>query len=153
MCEWLSDVHQLAEALPDLDINGSEFYPCLNAQEMPIQPLLAANSGRWVQYARNISKTLKGKGVVMPLVIDPDGKVINGIGRLQMMAESNAPTVKAVKISHAQAALADAMLNLLSMDFDIHNRYPDLLRYNSFRRSRRTRDELEDVLKVSRGQI
>jgi hypothetical protein len=34
------------------------------------------------------------------------------------------------------------MLNLLSMDFDIHNRYRDLLRYNSFRRARRVRFEL-----------
>ena len=137
-----SRVHELAEALPDLNIHNPEFYPCLNAEELPVQPLLSVNTGRWVQYARNISKTLKGKGVVMPLVIDPDGKVINGIGRLQMLAENNAPTVKAVRISHAQAALADAMLNLLSMDFDIHNRYSDLLRYNSFRRSRRTRNEL-----------
>ena len=137
-----SDVHQLAEALPDLDINSSKFYPCLNAQEMPIQPLLAANSGRWVQYARNISKTLRGKGVIMPVVIDPDGKVINGIGRLQMLAESGEKTVKVVQISQAQAQLADAMLNLLSMDFNIHHRYDDLLRYNSFRRSRRTRNEL-----------
>ena len=137
-----SDVHQLAEALPDLDINSSKFYPCLNAQEMPIQPLLAANSGRWVQYARNISKTLRGKGVIMPVVIDPDGKVINGIGRLQMLAESGEKTVKVVQISQAQAQLADAMLNLLSMDFNIHHRYDDLLRYNSFLRSHRTRNEL-----------
>ncbi|MDX2244564.1 MAG: ParB N-terminal domain-containing protein [Leptolyngbyaceae cyanobacterium bins.302] len=137
-----SNVHQLAESLPDLDIHSPQFYPCLNAQEVPIQPLLTANSRRWVQYARNISKTLRGKGVVMPVVIDPDGKVVNGIGRLQMLAESGEKTVQVVRISHAQAQLADAMLNLLSMDFDIHRRYDDLLRYNSFRRSRRTRHEL-----------
>ncbi|MDX2231337.1 MAG: ParB N-terminal domain-containing protein [Leptolyngbyaceae cyanobacterium bins.349] len=137
-----SNVHQIAETLPDLDINSPEFYPCLNVQTMPIQPLLLANSGRWVPYARNISKTLRGKGVIMPVVIDPDGKVVNGIGRLQMLAESGEKTVQVVQISHAQAQLADAMLNLLSMDFDIHRRYDDLLRYNSFRRSRRTRNEL-----------
>lgn len=137
-----SNVHQLAETLPDLNINSSKFYPCLNVQTMPIQPLLLANSGRWVPYARNISKTLRGKGVVMPVVIDPDGKVVNGIGRLQMLAESSEKTVQVVQVGHAQAQLANIMLNLLSMDFNIHRRYDDLLRYNSFRRSRRTRNEL-----------
>ena len=137
-----SNVHELAAALPDLDLYSPEFYPCLTAEDLPIKPLLSANAGRWVQYARNISKTLKNKGVVMPIVIDPDGKVVNGIGRLQMLAESKASTVKAVVISHAQVALADAMLNLLSMDFDIHNRYADLLRYNSFRRILSTRYNL-----------
>ena len=38
--------------------------------------------------------------------------------------------------------MAQAMLNFLSMDFDIHTRYADLLRYNSFRRVRRVRAEL-----------
>ena len=137
-----SNVHQIADTLPDLDIHSPEFYLCLRAQTVPIAPLLAANAGRWVLYARNISKTLRGKGVVMPVVIDPDGRVINGIGRLQMLAESGEKTVRVVQVSHAQAQLADTMLNLLSMDFDIHRRYDDLLRYNSFRRSRRTRDEL-----------
>jgi hypothetical protein len=137
-----SQVHQLAEALPDLDVESEAFYPCLKARTVSIQPLLEANTGRWVHYARNISKTLRGKGVVMPVVIDPDGKVVNGIGRLQMLAESSEKTVQVVQVSHDQAQLADAMLNLLSMDFDIHRRYDDLLRYNSFRRSRRTRNEL-----------
>jgi len=47
-----------------------------------------------------------------------------------------------VTVSEAEAAFADAMLNLLSMDFDIHNRYADLLRYNSFRRAWRPRKNL-----------
>ena len=64
-----SEIHELVEALPDLDIHSPEFYPCLTVEELLIQPLLSANTGRWVQYARNISKTLKGKGVVMPLVV------------------------------------------------------------------------------------
>src|SRR6056297_91341 len=34
------------------------------------------------------------------------------------------------------------MMNLLSMDFDVESRYDDLLRYNSFRRARRVREEL-----------
>lgn len=134
-----SNVYELAAKLPDLDINSADFYPCMQAREMPIRPLLEANRGRWVDYARNISKTLKDRGVIMPIVVTPDLKVVNGIGRLQMLAELKAQTVSVVTITYDQAALADAMLNLLSMDFDIHTRYADTLRFNSFRRARTTR--------------
>lgn len=134
-----SNVYELAAKLPDLEINTPAFYPCMNARPLPIRPLLEANRGKWVDYARNISKTLRDRGVVMPIVCTPDLVVVNGIGRLQMLAELHAETVSVVTISHDQAALADAMLNLLSMDFDIHTRYADTLRFNSFRRARTTR--------------
>ena len=78
----------------------------------------------------------------MPIVCTPDGKVINGIGRLEMLAELKADTCDVVYISEEEAKFADAMMNLLTMDFNIHERYEDLLRYNSFRRARRVREEL-----------
>lgn len=109
---------------------------------MPLAPLLKANSGRWITYAASISKTLYLKGVVMPVVATKDLKVVNGIGRLQMLAENKKPSIAVVFVTEAEARLADAMLNLLSMDFDIHNRYRDLLRYNSFRRLRGVRKQL-----------
>ena len=78
----------------------------------------------------------------MPIVCTPDGKVINGIGRLEMLAELKVDTCDVVYISEDEAKFADAMMNLLTMEFDIHTRYADLLRYNSFRRARRVREEL-----------
>ena len=59
-----------------------------------------------------------------------------------MLAELKADTCEVVYISEDEAKLADAMMNLLTMDFNIHERYEDLLRYNSFRRARRVREEL-----------
>ncbi len=135
-------VYEVAAKLPDKTPDTPEFYPCLQVRRVPIKPLLRANSGRWVRYAAAISKTLIHKGILMPIVIRPSGLVVNGIGRLETLAELKRATVPVIKISDAEADLAEAMLNLLSMDFSIHERYADLLRYNSFRRARRARSYL-----------
>lgn len=136
------DLEALATAVPDKEPGTPEFYPCMQAQVQPLAPFLKANKGCWITYATSISKTLYLKGVLMPVVATKDFKVVNGIGRLQLLAEQKKPHVHVVFVTKEEAALAGAMLNLLSMDFDIHNRYRDLLRYNSFRRLRRVRKEL-----------
>ena len=78
----------------------------------------------------------------MPLVCREDLTVINGIGRLEMLAEKGAAFAPVVFVTDQEAEFARAMMNLLSMDFDIHTRYADMLRFNSFRRARRVRREL-----------
>ena len=89
------DLDSLADAIPDKTPDTPEFYPCMKAQDMPLAPLLKANSGRWITYAASISKTLYLKGVVMPVVATKDLKVVNGIGRLQMLAENKKPSIRA----------------------------------------------------------
>ena len=131
-----SNVLELARSLPDKVLNSQSFYPCLQAKTTPLEPLLKTNTGRWVQYAANISGVMRRKGIVMPLVATPDLRVVNGIGRLEALAEAGEKTAQVVIISEAEAALADAMLNMLSMDFDLKNRFADYLRHNSFRRAR-----------------
>lgn len=131
----LADVRRLARDLPDVVPDSPEFFACLPLVRVPIRPLLKANVGRWVQYARNVSRTLQFRGIVMPIVLDPAGRVVNGIGRLQVAAEQKETTVTAVRISAAAGEFARAVLNYLSMDFNIEERYADVLRYNSFRRA------------------
>ena len=131
-----SDIFKIAEQLPDLKPDTPEFYPCLHTQMMDIKPLLQANRGQWVQYASNMASVMRGKGIIMPLVITPSYKVVNGIGRLQYWAENEAKQVEVIVVSELQAQFAHAMLNWLSMDFDIKARYGDYLRHNSFRRAR-----------------
>lgn len=133
-------VHDLAAALPDKDVGS--MYPCLRTEQVAVDALTKANSGRWVTYARNAARLLASKGIHMPVVATRDLKVVNGIGRVQFAAESGIAKLPVVFITDAEAQFSDAMLNLLSMDFDIHTRYRDLLRYNSFRRVRRARAEL-----------
>lgn len=130
--------HDLAKDVPD----KIDHYPCLEGKMESIAPYLRANEGRWIEYSRNVAGSLYGHGILMPIVVDPDGKVINGIGRLQLLAEKRIETALFVHVSHEEASLASACLNLLSMDFNIEKFYADLLRYNSFRRSRRVRNEL-----------
>lgn len=134
-----SSILEMADSLPDLEPDTEAFYPCLQHRDVPIDPLLKANSGRWINYARNIASTLDRRGIRMPIVVGPVWDVINGIGRLQLAAERRRTTVRVVDVPEEKARFARAMLNLLSMDFDLATRYEDLLRYNSFRRARRTR--------------
>ena len=64
------DLDSLADAIPDKTPDTPEFYPCMKAQDMPLAPLLKANTGRWITYAASISKTLYLNGVVMPVVAE-----------------------------------------------------------------------------------
>lgn len=136
------DVARFAADLPDLLPNSSAFFPCLAAKVEPLAPLLAANAGRWVDYARNMARAMRRLDVRMPVVAGPTGVVVNGIGRLQDAAEQGQTEIEVVRVDAGQETFARAMLNLLSMEFDLHRRYADLLRYNSFRRPIRVRDGL-----------
>jgi hypothetical protein len=133
------DVRKLAAALPDHPISS---FPCMHANRVEIGPLVKANAGRWIPYAYTVAKSLAAQGITMPLIVGPDDVVINGIGRLQMLAERKEETAEAIYLRAEQAEFARLMLNFLSMDFDLKAKYADLLRYGSFRRLRRQRTEL-----------
>lgn len=135
-----ADVFGLAEGIEDKGKQG--MYPCLKAVTRKTLDLAAANNGRWVQYAKNTARVLAGHGVTMPIVCTADNRVVNGIGRLEYAAEKGIDTVQVVYITEAERDFTYAMLNYLTMDFNIHERYEDLLRYNSFRRSRGARSYL-----------
>lgn len=136
------DLQALASNITDKQIESKEFFRCASPSRVSVAKLCKINSGRWIQYARSIARTLRKAGIIMPIVCTPDGKVVNGIGRLEMLAELKTEFCDVVYVSEAEAKFADAMMNLLTMEFNIHERYEDLLRYNSFRRARRVRDEL-----------
>jgi len=136
------DVQKLAAAIPDKAVGSPDFYRCVRPNMVPVRDLCRTNAGRWLQYARNLARTLHRHGILMPIICRRDGTVVNGIGRLEMLAEKKAETAPVVYVTDEEAAFAEAMMNLLSMDFDVHSRYADLLRYNSFRRARRVREEL-----------
>jgi hypothetical protein len=81
-----------------------------------IEPLLDLNRGRWIQYAKRVAVSLYNKGIVMPIIVDVEGQVINGIGRLELLAERGHHTVDIITIDDpARAEFARMMLNYLSM--------------------------------------
>lgn len=131
-----AEVVEMAKGLPDVDLSRDEqVFPCVWPSHRPIKPLLERNSGRWKHHAFVMTRTLNAAGARMPIVVDPSGLVVNGIGRLELAAEKGESHVDVIELDEKRAAFADKMLNLLSMDFDIHTRYRDTLRYNSFRRA------------------
>jgi hypothetical protein len=136
------DLHALAARIPDKPVGSDTFLRCVKPAEVGVKDLCKANAGRWIQYARNLARTLHRHGILMPLVCREDLSVINGIGRLEMLAEKKESFAPVVFVTDEEAEFARAMMNLLSMDFDIHTRYADMLRFNSFRRARRVRREL-----------
>src|SRR5690606_11997466 len=56
--------------------------------------------------------------------------------------EKKRRTIDVVHMPHTHVRFVDAILNLLSLAFDLETRYADYLRHNSFRRERRSRTHL-----------
>lgn len=134
------EVRALGEALPDHPVDR---FPCMEAKEEAIEPLLRASLDRLDRHTRNVARVLFTKfDIAMPVVATRSGRVVNGLGRLYALGEKKQKTVSVVRIPDEWAPFAEAMLNFLSMDFDIGSRYADFLRHNSFRRVVRTRKAL-----------
>lgn len=127
----MKDLNELTASLPD----RTEHYPCMNAVSEPIAPYLEINRHRLSHYACTIARRLYNDfGITMPIIVNEDGVVINGIGRLELLASHEKTHGTFVKISNAEARFADVCLNLISMDFDVGVKYADFLRFNAFRR-------------------
>lgn len=135
-----SSVLALAETLPDCPTD--KVFRCAAPVDLPVADLLAVNTFAANTYARGMARMFASEGIVMPVIVGPDLEVINGIGRLAHEAAGGAAAVPCVQVDADEVDFAKAMLNLLTMDFDIHHRYAKELRYNAFRRSRQRRSRL-----------
>lgn len=136
------DIDGMTAELPDIEPGSPESYPCVYGLKRMDTVLLAkANHRAFDTHTKQLAKSLERKiGNTMPIVVGEAGNVINGIGRLQVAAEAGRKVVPCVRISKEKEAFASAMLNLLSMDFDMKSTYADDLRFNSFMRERNTRE-------------
>lgn len=136
------DIGAITADLPDIEPNTPASFPCVYAlRRMDTVKLAKQNHRQFDTHIKQLSKSLERRiGSAMPIVIGEEGNIINGIGRLQVAVEASRKVVSCVQISKAQEPFASAMLNLLSMDFDMASTYADDLRYNSFMRERNTRE-------------
>lgn len=137
-----ADFISAADKIKSINPNSDEMFPCLRVEMVDIKPFLDKNRGRWNRYSKNLAVALMQKKIMMAVIAKKDFTIINGIGRLEMLAERKYNLVPVVYISDEQAEFAEIMLNKISMDFDIHTKYEDLLRYNSFRRAYTSRGGL-----------
>lgn len=128
-------VRTLAETLPDIPVDSPAFFPCMSAQMAEVAPLARQNVFSFVRHAANVGRMLARLHVQLPIVATPDGTVVNGVGRLEAAARKGRKQIAVVTLEEDKAALARAMLNLLSMDFRFTGENADFLRYGSFRRA------------------
>lgn len=134
------------KSLPDIPVDSPEWYPVL--KQKPVATLrLAKLNERWPEaHAVQMASYLKSNGLPqLPVICTPDYKVLNGLGRLTFAIQESFDTVNAVIVPEEHAAEIKAMLNLLTMDYNIQERYEDLLRYNSFRRKNQRQTILSTV--------
>lgn len=137
-----ADAATLAAELPDIPLDGSAMYPCLQACDEDVTTLALANIDAFRRHACNVGTMLRKMGVTLPVVKDETGQIVNGIGRLEAAARKGDTTIPVVKIEQVKARFARAMLNLLSMDFTFQGSNADALRCGAFRRSRQRRKAL-----------
>jgi hypothetical protein len=131
----LSVVKEAISGLPDIEPDTDAWYPCLNVKAVDTRELMGKNITTFLSHAiRQAESLYHWAKTSIPVVVTAKGKVVNGIGRLQHSAEAGIPEIQVVTMPAKKAELARIMLNHLSMDFDLEDKYADILRYNSFRR-------------------
>ena len=132
----MSIIEEAAKSISDIDPKSDDFFPCKFLEVRQVSDLVHANMQKWLGHAIRQAESLYHWGrTSIPLVVTDDHKVINGIGRLQHAGETGMKTIQAVYVTQEKAELARILLNKLSMDFDLEDKYADVLRYNSFRRA------------------
>ena len=149
----MDEVIDKINLLPDIPVDSPEWYPVMKMKPQSVLRLMTLNQ-RWTErHAIMMAGQIKSHGLPpMPIICTPDLKVLNGRARLTFAAQENQDFIHVVTVPEDQADAVSAMLNLLSMDFDIQDRYADLLRHNSFRRKNQrseilTPTFLEDFLR------
>jgi hypothetical protein len=147
----------LLDAVPDKTPDHPDFYRCVHAEDVPVDALMGKLTRMYESNAVGICRKLQHAGVQMPVVIDPEGKVINGSYRMMALGEikptlqrtGNWPaTFPAVRVSAEEAELADLLLNMVSMKFTVEKQYADLLRWGAFRRQENKVEDLPQSFRL-----
>ena len=127
-----------ADKIRDRDRNNpQEMYPCMFPEEVKTKELIKINADKFDEYYKQKTKLLNRYAPQMPIIVDQEHNVINGIGRLHFMASlaKTPETTNVIVLPDDIKDFAYYMLNYLTMDFNIHNKYKDELRFNSYKRS------------------
>lgn len=148
-----ADLIEKVKSLPDIEIDSPEWYPVIKMKPESVLRLMKLNPKWEEQHGIVMASQLKSNGLpTMPVIVDDKLNVLNGRARLTFLAQSGEDFVQTVRVSSDYSEEVTAMLNYISMDFNLEERYADLLRYNSFRRKNQrvqilTPTFLEDMLR------
>jgi hypothetical protein len=147
------------DRLPDLPIDEDDWFPVARTEMLSTIEVCEANELWTDQHALRMVNGLRSTGLPpMPIVITASGKVVNGLARLTDAAREGADAVECCIIPDEVGELARLMLNRISMDFNMEERYADFLRHNSFRRAHNHQDYLvhthvDDLLRRGRKTV
>mgnify|MGYP004443369647 CR=1 FL=1 len=133
------NLQEIADKIPDKNMEEHrEIFRCYYADYIDIDTLIDKNYLKLDNYYTKRNYSLMQVAKPMPIIVDKQYNIINGIGRLghiiKKKKNKDEGAVKCVILDDEEVEFADYMLNYVSMDFDIHNKYRDELRQNSFRR-------------------
>ena len=130
-----------------------ELYPCINqVVKRSVKDLATKNIEYFESKNRNMAMSLYRKTkVVMPILIDSNDKIINGIGRVEVLAENGIESADCIVIPESNVEYAVKAVNLISMNFDFDS-YKDTLRSGSFRRASGRRKEIGNCYIVGLGK-
>jgi hypothetical protein len=130
-----SDIPAQAAALPDVDRDGPHWFPIMAAEAVDVVKVLDANpiwsDEHGIYMAKRVAKM--GQVDIMPIVVTPSGRVVNGMARLTAAGRAGLKQVRAVTISEELADVAYGLLNLLSMRYAMEDTFADELRQNAFK--------------------
>ncbi|MBD0303958.1 MAG: ParB N-terminal domain-containing protein, partial [Tolypothrix sp. T3-bin4] len=127
----LSDLEKF-EMLPD----ATDPFPCM--KNLLIKPVDYQEQMRPDEISNMtflFSQTFCELGVEIPIILDADGKIINGAPRLMAALSYGRVTHSAVQITENTEALK-LFLNKITMSFNLQRAFGEELRYNSFFRRR-----------------
>jgi hypothetical protein len=134
-------LHQVGD-LPDLDPKSPDFFPVVRPRWLGVKDLLALNDES-VDYSMiAAAESLLRSGLTTPLVVSASGKIINGKGRLPAFASLGYDEAPCTVVDDSRAEVLSKLVNLVTMDFTLHQQYADVLRFNSFRRANGTKDDV-----------
>lgn len=132
----MSVVKEMVNDLPDILPTSDAFFPCMDITVEDTREMMGKNIRTFLSHAIRQSESLyHWAKTSIPIIVAGKSRVVNGIGRLQHASEVGISDVQVIRVGKEKGEAVSIFLNQLSMDFDLEDKYADVLRYNSFRRA------------------
>ena len=130
------DLSKAIQQAQQKEANSPEFYPCLEPKMMRLSDLADMCKRQYSSTAVSHPKVALAHGIAMPILMAESGHIINGNYRIYAASEKyGADTYyPTVVVPDAEAHLAEALVNLISMKFTVEKQMADNLRWGGYRR-------------------
>lgn len=127
-------MEKLLGQVKDKQPDTPEFYPCMQWQMASPVELLGKDDRIFLDSTVEMCKKAHQYNIFMPVVMDDEGRVMNGVYRLMGAANSGYEEWPYITLPALEAKLAERLTNLISMNFTLEKQYANVLRYGAYRR-------------------